>query len=544
MAVDARIVNYSSCQKKPLLGKGGGHVLGLLGRSSLILLALVVCSSVAFGQAQSMDPEFSRLLRTAMDRLEPVRSMTLLAEGRYVHDMYPDTLVTEYSLSALRDDGLRIGCQLSGHVAKGRTVLYDGKRLLEGYPETGKIESFDQARQPEYRLSGVMTGWNLLPLPRNENIMREFLNDSEIYSATVGEGMIHEVPTLILTAKRHKAEGAWEECIAWHLRRSDLLPLRIIHTMDIPAIGHSYVDVRVKTVVVNPMIEDDLFTERSLPDDIVITEAPRPSSTGESIAIKPGKMSPDEIRRVYGLTYGLLLEEYPQLFDLSIQAITYEGKEYKEFIKTVQTLDTSNELSDLFDQYKLVIEYMLVHGAPLLANAFEVHASTAELIDALQHDRQFRSLFFPLVERYLDAKKIRNGLTHHPLRVVSRNEFLETAARFIYPEWQDNTFSIRICIGINGWAGVEGERDIALEAFSFMAVFNKSSEEEMNSLMDEDVIAFLEKQRVEGKSINNLKREELWEYLPTNAHFVELLHKKYHQMHDLLPFLIPEWEKI
>jgi thiol-disulfide isomerase/thioredoxin len=249
----------------------------------LLLLLLVTSRNSC---AQSTDERFNRILSAAADKLDASTAVRLNVESRYVMEGTPGPVETQYTVVAQRADSLWTGCKIHGKTSEGEYMLFDGERLLEGRPSTGRMTSYAAARQPQHRIANVLRGWELAPIPRKDNVMREILNDKHITQRLISLGTVGSDSVMVLSCVSSIGQGVIETFHEWHLRISDLLPLKVVRHHKMAGALQTSDEIWITAAQMDPEIKPGLFSGASLPDNTVISEAPRPEYNGPELLKK------------------------------------------------------------------------------------------------------------------------------------------------------------------------------------------------------------------------------------------------------------------
>ncbi|MDT8323123.1 MAG: redoxin domain-containing protein, partial [Bacteroidota bacterium] len=273
--------------------------------SAGVFLIVLLAFTARYVCAQSTDERFNSILTAAAGKLESISAVRLTVESCYVTEGNAGPVETRYTIVAQRADSLWTGCNIFGRTSEGAFMLFDGARLLEGRPASGRMTSYAAVRQPQHRIANVLSGWELAPIPRKDNVMREILNDEHITQRLVSRGTLGTDSVLVLASLRSIGGGITETLTEWHLRTSDLFPLKVAQHRKMVGVPQTSDEIWITSVQADPYIQPGLFSGASLPDDLQISEASRPVYPGSQLLNK-GDVAPDfEASALQGGTYAL-----------------------------------------------------------------------------------------------------------------------------------------------------------------------------------------------------------------------------------------------
>ncbi|MBE0645874.1 MAG: TlpA family protein disulfide reductase [Bacteroidetes bacterium] len=258
----------------------------------ILALLLYFIQSAQPCSSQSDDGEFNRILREAAARIDSVNTIRLSIESHFTREGEAGPIASKYSMSAERADSLWTGCKVFGTTTDGDCVLFDGVRLLEGRPASGRMTSYAAARQPQHRIAVVLNGWDLAPIPMNNTLMRQILNDEHITERVISAGTLGPDSVLILACVSSIGEGMIETFTEWQLRTSDLMPLKVTQLYKMAEMQQWSNEIYIKAILVDPELEPGLFSGATLPKNIAITEAPKPTIDGPTL-LKKGDAAPE-----------------------------------------------------------------------------------------------------------------------------------------------------------------------------------------------------------------------------------------------------------
>lgn len=256
-----------------------------------VLVFLVLLLGPAYSRAQSGDAEFNRILKQAIERNDRARTMKLSVEARLCLVDSKDTLVSNYYIVMQRARDLGIGFQVYSFTTAGLYTLYDGERLLKGYPETGRMTEYRKGSIPRQELLRDLEQWDLLPRPASDHVLTNMTEDWKIKRKAVRHDMRGEDSVIILSVDRYgrgQVTGSHLEC---HLRKSDLLPIRCVSILDIEILGQQYSDVTISYAAVDAEVEKGLFSGATLPEDVMFY--PPPDEPKAPPPLQPGVTAPD-----------------------------------------------------------------------------------------------------------------------------------------------------------------------------------------------------------------------------------------------------------
>jgi len=225
--------------------------------------------------AQSDDAEFDRILAEAVRVLDNATNVKLSAEVRLVFAGEQDTVTYPYYMVAEREESLYPGCKMYGFNPRGEYTVYDGERLLEGYPETGRMTEYLRGSIPVQLFGSVFEFYSLLPLPVQGNLMQRVMKDSTCRQKTVSEGMMGKEPVYVLQVERSgNNEDIERNQLEIRVRKSDYVPVYIESKLDIEGMGQQYSDVALSFVALDTPIEEGLFSGATLPEDLELLKPP------------------------------------------------------------------------------------------------------------------------------------------------------------------------------------------------------------------------------------------------------------------------------
>ncbi|MDX9759719.1 MAG: TlpA disulfide reductase family protein [Bacteroidota bacterium] len=242
-------------------------------------------------RAQSGDAEFNRILKAAIERNDRTRTMKLSVATRMCLAGSTDTAVSNYYIVMQRAPDLGIGFQLYSFTTGGLYTLYDGVRLLKGYPETGRMTEYRKGSIPRQELLRDLAQWDLLPRPASDHVLTTMTEDWTIKKKAVRYDVSGEDSVIILAVDRYgrgQVTGSHLEC---HLRTFDLLPIRCVSRLDIEILGQQYSDVTISHAAVDAEVEQGLFTGATLPEDVMFYPPPVKPETPPPL--QPGVTAPD-----------------------------------------------------------------------------------------------------------------------------------------------------------------------------------------------------------------------------------------------------------
>lgn len=251
------------------------------------LVALTIMLGPALCRAQHDDAAFDRILNAAVEKLHDAKLMKMSVESRFVFAGRADTNMANYYIVMERDDSLRPGCKLFGFTPRGMYYVYDGDRLLMGYPETGRMTEYRRGRIPMSLFWEGLPNWDLLPRPVSDQVLRSVRDDTSSSNKSVRFGRLGKDSVIILSANREGKEEVERGYFETHLRAADLVPLRCISKYDIEGTGQQYSEVTLNFVAIDMEIEEGLFSGATLPKELELLppvehEAAPPLSAGES----------------------------------------------------------------------------------------------------------------------------------------------------------------------------------------------------------------------------------------------------------------------
>ncbi len=255
-----------------------------------LLIALTIVLGPALCRAQSDDAAFDRILTAAVEKLHSAKIMKMSVESRFVFAGRNDTTAANYYIVMERDDSLRPGCKLFGFTPRGMYYVYDGDRLLTGYPETGRMTEYKRGRIPMGLFWEGLPNWDLLPRPVNAQVMQSVRDDTGSSNKSVRYGRLGKDSVIILSAERKGDEEVERGYFETHLRAADLVPLRCISKYDIEGEGQQYSEVNLNFVAIDTEIEEGLFSGATLPKDLELL-APVEHKTEPPLG--PGEIAPE-----------------------------------------------------------------------------------------------------------------------------------------------------------------------------------------------------------------------------------------------------------
>jgi len=232
-----------------------------------------------------------------------------------------------------------------------------------------------------------------------------------------------------------------------------------------------------------------------------------------------------------------ILEEYQQIF--KIEKKKYDGREY--LMKTVNKIDTNSCFSELINNDRQYIDYLLTHFSDnsnyekLMAITDTVGLQN-EFIRSLENDSTFNGVMENLTKNFTDKPNFISD-------TISINELLNIAVKYfaIVRINKDGHYVGKVCSGINGLKQTEKERKPQIEAFCFSTILNNYQGEQFN-VYNEFVKGIKELYKINlGIEIDDrLLRAQgaMYMFMKNNDTLKELLLFEYKNKKEYLPFIL------
>jgi len=232
-----------------------------------------------------------------------------------------------------------------------------------------------------------------------------------------------------------------------------------------------------------------------------------------------------------------IVDEYQKIF--KIKKKKYGEKEY--LIKTVNKIDTNSCFSELINNNRQYINYLLMHFSDnsnyeKLMTISDTVELQNEFIKALENDSTFNRVMNKL------AEKITNKSQFVP-DTISMDGLLDIAVKyfFIMKITKEGYYAGKVCTGINGIKQTEKERKPQVEAFCFTTIMNNYQGKQFN-MYNEFVkgIKELYKINLGIKDKERLLRAQgaMYMFMRHNEKLKELLIFEYKKKKKYLPFIL------
>lgn len=230
-------------------------------------------------------------------------------------------------------------------------------------------------------------------------------------------------------------------------------------------------------------------------------------------------------------------DEYGKIF--KIKKGKYKEREY--LIKTINKIDTNSYFSDLVNNNKQYIDYLLTN--------FSDNSNYEKLI-AINDTIKLQNEFIKLLEKdsvfnvVMDklTKKISNKSNYTP-DTISMDRLLNTAVKYfsIIKINDDGYYVGKVCAGINGLKQTEKVRKPQIEAFCFATILNNYQGEQFN--MNNEFIKGIKELYKINLGVENEERllraqGAMYMFMRNNDHFKELLLVEYENKKEYLPFVL------
>jgi len=155
----------------------------------------------------------------------------------------------------------------------GYHVIYDGKHILQGYPEKGYVSAVDTSVSTYSWLKQRFVKNARLGYHHGARIVEKLRSSGNIESIVISDSTWEEERatklTAILGSKKPVTSGRLEILF----RDSDALPVSITETLQLTLDGkkrEQFLRSEYINIVLNPIIEEGQFDRRALPESISI----------------------------------------------------------------------------------------------------------------------------------------------------------------------------------------------------------------------------------------------------------------------------------
>lgn len=238
---------------------------------------------------------------------------------------------------------------------------------------------------------------------------------------------------------------------------------------------------------------------------------------------------------------------YPEIFDAKATGVSGADAPRSKVSVDLAEVPEGNPLAPLITQNPHLIRYFL-HNGSLSRDALQAAASAPDFpssyFELLRNDAAFNSSFLETADRFLKGRG--GGIRDYrgrPDRQVAFEDVLNTAVRFVYPDFFDPEGNIgaHICTGINGLADLDLEPDPFLEALVYSALLSELYDGD--SPVQERIRYALDLARSLMLSTDEsvaLTRAQgvAWAVLRESPEFQASLRQRYERVGELLPIVI------
>ncbi len=241
-----------------------------------------------------------------------------------------------------------------------------------------------------------------------------------------------------------------------------------------------------------------------------------------------------------------LKKDYAKIFQAEVGE--HGGRIF--FTKKVTKLPQDHVLADFVNDNHWLLDYLQNHGTGVEPQALYALIEEPERLkeyyhSALVEDESFNALLLPLVSRYLQGRggSLVGFDATNDKRPIALDELLSIAVRFFYPDGlsENGLIRSRICTGINGLRDFEGQRDLAVEAFSFETIFTELRSSKYRILDQyKELMGKISSLQLSTETEIKITRAQgaAWALLSANASLREMLLSAYEKKKEMLPFVV------
>lgn len=128
-----------------------------------------------------------------------------------------------------------------------------------------------------------------------------------------------------------------------------------------------------------------------------------------------------------------------------------------------------------------MIGYLFINYRALETDYVWAHKSDSTRFAGNVNDPALNNLFFedlaPLIDNYFFATQGKHivGIPAHESQTISAKKLKHFSIRFFYPFLMGERVAMHICVGANGFQGMEPPRNFMVEAFCFSAILPHTS---------------------------------------------------------------------
>jgi len=190
----------------------------------------------------------------------------------------------------------------------------------------------------------------------------------------------------------------------------------------------------------------------------------------------------------------------------------------------------------MFEQNKVVEEKLSIKSLE------DTTAYRLKYIERLQNSKEFDSVMFPIVNKYLQSKNFTSNYSDKEEKVFSKDDILKIAVRFFYPSAIfNNKIQAHVCVGINGMDDFPQKRNLVLEGFIFQTILNNldNSQYQIREYFEnaKEIAATL-KLSNDNKTILKRSQGVVWAIMYNSKGLWEAIVDSYKNKKNILPFTI------
>jgi hypothetical protein len=139
--------------------------------------------------------------------------------------------------------------------------------------------------------------------------------------------------------------------------------------------------------------------------------------------------------------------------------------------------DSNSTLYGFAQANQRMIEYLFINYRALETQYLWAHESDSARFAGNVSDSTLNNLFFeelaPLIDNYFFVTKAKHleGIPAHGIETISTKKLKHFSIRFFYPFLMEGgRVAMHICVGANGFQGMEPPRNFMIEAFCYSAI--------------------------------------------------------------------------
>jgi hypothetical protein len=250
-----------------------------------------------------------------------------------------------------------------------------------------------------------------------------------------------------------------------------------------------------------------------------------------------GSLSLDQIKGVY--------------IDIFALKKVTDGEGFWWNLEVVPPTDTGR-LAAFVKENSFFLDYLLKNGTSfslkdVLSGGGDEEEVKARFRRLLCDDPRFDSLLLPTLTRWLSNcgdSLDEEGYSRLVTRHILLSEVVSLAVRFFYPDASTSQgFQMHICLGLNGFADYAGSRDLAVEAFTFSAIFRNLTGEKQDVIDDVGKCSqALGSLKLSSDSTVAVHRAQgaMWAMMSQSKALRAAILKEYDRTKSYMPFVVDE----